>query len=81
MSLYLFGNKGLVDRLSLESEKNKLEKSLKEEQQRTEKLQKELNDIKTSDYKLESVAREKYGLTKEGEKIYKVLADTTKNNE
>ncbi|HCA42475.1 MAG TPA: hypothetical protein DEP28_04400 [Bacteroidetes bacterium] len=81
LSLYLFGDKGLIDRVKLESDKTKLENSLKEEQQKTESLQKELNEIKTSEYKLESVAREKYGLTKEGEKIYKVLTDTIKNNE
>ena len=74
----LFGSKGLMHRISLESEKKDLEGQLKTETQRTGELQKEIEKLNNSDERIEEVAREKYGLTKEGEKIYKITVDSTK---
>ena len=37
-----------------------------------------INDLKNSYQKIEQIAREKYGLTKEKEKVYKVIIDSTK---
>lgn len=74
----VFGKKGLLQRVDLELENRELQKKLKEEQEKTLILQKEIDDLKTSDKKIEKVAREKYGMTKEGEEIYKILIDSTK---
>lgn len=74
----VFGNKGLLHRLEMENEKNSLEEELKQENARTKTLQQEIDELNNSDDKIEKVAREKYGLTKEGEKIYKVTVDSTK---
>jgi cell division protein FtsB len=74
----VFGNKGLLHRLEMESEKSSLEEELKKENIRTKSLQQEIDELNNSDDKIEKVAREKYGLTKEGEKIYKVTVDSTK---
>jgi cell division protein FtsB len=41
-------------------------------------LQREIDELKTSDKKVEKVAREKYGMVKEGEEIYKIQVDSTK---
>ncbi|CAN5466045.1 hypothetical protein BH10BAC5_BH10BAC5_11980 [soil metagenome] len=72
------GNKGLISRFRMEGEKKKLEEQIKAENQKTKDLQKEIDDLKTSDKKIEQVAREKYGMTKENEKIYKIKVDSTK---
>ena len=72
------GSKGLISRIKLEGEKKKLEEQIKAENQKTKDLQKEIEDLKTSDKKIEQVAREKYGMTKENEKIYKIKVDSTK---
>ncbi len=72
------GSKGLISRFRMEGEKKKLEEQIKAENQKTKELQKEIEDLKTSDKKTEQVAREKYGMTKENEKIYKIKVDSTK---
>ena len=72
------GNKGLISRIKMESERKDLEEQLKTEQMKTKDLQKEIEELKTSDKKMEKTAREKYGMTKEGETIYKILIDSTK---
>lgn len=77
ISLAVFGNKGLIQRISLETEKSELEKTLEAEIKKTKDLQNEIEELKTSEYKQEKVAREKYGMTKEGEKIYKIKIDST----
>lgn len=74
----VFGNKGLLQRMQMESEKKDLEKMLEAEVKKTEYLKKEIEELKSSDKKIEEVAREKYGMTKEGEKIYKVIIDSAK---
>lgn len=78
ISFALFGNKGLLQRMELESEKTDLEEMLNAEMNKTKELQKEIDELKTSEIKQEQVAREKYGMTKEGEKIYKIIIDSTK---
>ena len=78
ISLAVFGNKGLLQRIQLESEKKDLEKMLEAEVKKTDELKKEIEELKNSDKKIEEIAREKYGMTKEGEKIYKVIIDSTK---
>lgn len=74
----VFGRKGILQRVELELKKRELRKELKEEQEKTNALQQEIEQLKTSDKKIEKVAREKYGMVKEGEEIYKVVIDSTK---
>jgi len=45
---------------------------------RTDEALKEIEDLKNSYKKIEKVAREKYGMVKEGEEIYKIEIDSTK---
>ena len=78
ISLAVFGNKGIIQRFRLETEKIDLEKQLEAEHKKSDDLRKEIEELKTSDEKMEKVAREKYGMTKDGEKIYKVVVDSTK---
>lgn len=74
----VFGSKGLLKRIRLEKEKSSIEEQIQAEIKKTEELQKEINDLKNSDAKIEKIARERYKMTKEGEKIYKVIIDSTK---
>lgn len=74
----VFGNKGLIQRIRIESEKKDLENMLEAEIKKTKELQNEIELLKSSEFRQEQVAREKYGMTKEGEKIYKIITDSTK---
>lgn len=78
IGLAVFGSKGLLTRIRLESERKQLEKQLQEEWKKGEDMKKEINEINTSDKKIEKIAREKYGMTKDGEKIIKIKVDSTK---
>lgn len=74
----VFGNKGIIYRIKLESEKKQLEEQFQSEIKKGEELQKEIDELNNSEHKIEKVAREKYGLTKEGEQIYRIKVDSTK---
>jgi len=78
LSYIALGKKGLLQRYELEMENRALKEKLINEQDKTLMLQKEIEDLKTSDKKIEKVAREKYGMTKDGEDIYKIVVDSTK---
>jgi cell division protein FtsB len=78
ISLAVFGNKGILQRFKLESERKELERQLDDEYKKSEALKKEIELLRVSDEKLEQVAREKYGMTKEGETIQKITVDSTK---
>ena len=78
MAYAVFGKKGLLQRVELEFENRDLQQKLNAEQQKTLMLQKEIDELKTSDKKVEKVAREKYGMTKDGEEIYKIQVDSSK---
>lgn len=78
ISMAVFGNKGLIQRIRIESEKKDLENMLEAEIKKTKELQNEIELLKSSEFRQEQVAREKYGMTKEGEKIYKIITDSTK---
>lgn len=78
LSLAVFGNKGILQRYRLESERKELEKQLDDEYKKAEALRKEIEELRTSDEKMEKVAREKYGMTKDGETVQKIIIDSTK---
>ncbi len=78
LSYAVFGKKGILQRVELEMENRDLKEKLRTEQEKTIMLQKEVEELKTSDKKIEKVAREKYGMVKDGEEIYKVVTDSTK---
>lgn len=77
ISMTIFGNKGVLQKMKLEEETRELENLIKIELDKTENLQKEIDALSSSNTRLEEVAREKFGMTKDGEKIYKVIIDST----
>lgn len=74
----IFAEKGLLTRFKFQSEKKKLEKQLEDEKKKQEELKKEVDELNNSTEKIEKIAREKYGMTKEGEQIYKIEVDSAK---
>jgi cell division protein FtsB len=78
LSYAVFGKKGILQRVELEMENRQLKEKLQAEQEKTIRLQNEIHELKTSDKKIEKVAREKYGMVKDGEEIYKVVKDSAK---
>lgn len=76
--LGIFNSKGLITRIKLNKTKNELEQQRNAEQKKSEQLQQEIELLKTSDKKIEEIARDKYGMYKEGEKVYKIIVDSTK---
>lgn len=72
----IFAEKGLLTRFKFINEKTRLEKQLLEEKKKQDTLRKEVDSLNKSDEKIERVAREKYGMTKEGEIIYKIEIDS-----
>jgi len=72
----VLADKGLLTRFRFQKEKEKLEKQLSDEKKKTDTLKKEIDSLNNSDDKIERVAREKYGMTKEGEVIYKIEVDS-----
>lgn len=74
----VFSDKGLLTRIRMNREKERLSRIMEEEKKKQDSLKKEIELLNTSDKKIEKIAREKYGMTKEGEIIYKIEVDSTK---
>jgi cell division protein FtsB len=72
----VLADKGLMTRLKFQNDKARLEKQLIEEKKKQDTLRKEVDSLNSSDEKIERVAREKYGMTREGEVIYKIEIDS-----
>jgi len=76
--MYLFSNNGLLLRFKLEKEKKEIEKQIEIENKKKDSLKNKIKDIQTSDWELEKIAREKYGMTRDRETIYRIYIDSTK---
>lgn len=70
MTFVLFSRYGLINRLELESAKNELKDKIAAEIQRGDSLKAVIHGLKYDTTEIERIAREKYGMVKEGEKVY-----------
>lgn len=70
--VFLFNNKGFLKRLQLISEKKSIQEKIIESKAENEKLKKEIKNLQGDSETIEKIAREKYGMVKPGEKIYRV---------
>jgi cell division protein FtsB len=68
----LFGNRGVLQRIRLERQKQEIEESIRTAEAETKALQSELQALDGDRKTIEKVAREKHGMIKEGEEVYKV---------
>jgi cell division protein FtsB len=74
--LYLvFDNKGILKRLTLESQHKDWIEKLKADSLETKRLQEQIKALEGDKKTIEKVAREKYGMKREGETVYQVKKD------
>lgn len=71
-SFVLFSNFGVLKRVSLEVKKRSLQSSIKNELQRKDSLTQHIQLLQKDSLEIERIAREKYGMHKPNEKVYKV---------
>ncbi len=73
LGLYLvFGNRGVIQRVRLEKQKTSLENQIRDEEAESRKLEAQSKALDGDKKEIEKVARERYGMTREGETVYKV---------
>lgn len=68
----LFDQRGLIQRIRLTSERNALENRIEQLQKENAAMQAEITKLQTSDKEIERIAREKYFMHRNGEKVIKV---------
>ncbi|MGB2868489.1 MAG: septum formation initiator family protein [Bacteroidota bacterium] len=74
--LYVFfDNKGILARIRLESQRTELIEKVKSAEEETKKLQAQAKALESDKKTLEKTAREKYGMVRQGETVYRVKKD------
>jgi cell division protein FtsB len=68
----LFDNKGIIARLRLESEHRDWIEKVQADSAETKRLQEQIKALEGDKKTIEKTAREKYGMTREGETVYQV---------
>jgi len=68
----LFSSRGVLQRIRLEAQKADLEEQIRAAGEETRRLQAESKALDGDRAAIEKVAREKYGMVREGEKVYKI---------
>lgn len=71
-SFIMFSNKGVVQRLRLDSQVSSLEEAIRKAQREQVRLQQQSKALDADPKAIEKVAREKYCMVREGEVVYKV---------
>ncbi|MCI0707957.1 MAG: septum formation initiator family protein [Ignavibacteriae bacterium] len=71
----LFDNKGIIARVGLEMEKQEMETKIEVAKEETKQLQSDIKTLQGDKKTIEKVAREKHGMAREGETVYKVKKD------
>ncbi len=71
-SYVVFGNRGILQRIRLQQQKAELEVKIRQAEDETKNLQSQSKALDGDKKAIEKVAREKYGMVREGEKVYKV---------
>ncbi|MDI6765441.1 MAG: septum formation initiator family protein [Bacteroidota bacterium] len=72
----MFSNKGIIQRLTLEREKEAMRIKINQTLQEQQKLQQQSKALDSDPKAIEKVAREKYGMIRDGETVYKVRKET-----
>ncbi|MBM2844949.1 MAG: hypothetical protein HW407_261 [Bacteroidetes bacterium] len=68
----LFGSHGIIQRVRLQNQKAELELKIQQAEAETKRLQAESKALDGDKKAIEKVAREKYGMHRDGETVYKV---------
>jgi len=76
VTLYLlFDNKGIIRRTSLEFQKRDLVEKVAQAREETRTLQAHLKAVEGDKKTIEKLARERYGMARDGETVYRVKKD------
>jgi len=68
----LFNNQGILQRMRLEREKKEMIQKIQKAEEEQKQLQEQSKALDGDKKAVEKVAREKYGMVREGEKVYRV---------
>lgn len=72
ISYILFNNRGIVARIRLEHQRQEMIEKVRAAEEESKRLQAYLKALEGDKKTIEKVAREKYGMAREGETVYKV---------
>jgi cell division protein FtsB len=72
LAFVTFSNRGIIQRLTLESQKREMQEKVRLAQLEQRRLQVQSKALDTDPKAIEKVAREKYGMVRDGETVYKV---------
>lgn len=72
VAIFTFGNRGLLKRLSLEHQASGLHAQLYHERAVSDSLRREIGRLRADTAAIERLARERYGMARPGETIYRV---------
>lgn len=79
-SIFLFGNHGLIRFYQLQKRKHELIEQITELKEEQARLQKEIDMLQNNYRYIEKIAREKYQMGKDGEKIYFMIQPAEDDN-
>ncbi len=68
----LFDNKGIIARIQLESQRTDMRAKIAAAQAETDTLRAQVKALESDRKTIETIARERYGMTRTGEKLYRV---------
>ncbi len=69
----MFDNKGLITRIQLEQQKRQWIEQLRADSLELKRLQEQIKILETNRDTLERIARERYGMAREGETVYQIV--------
>lgn len=73
LTIFMFGNRGLVKRITLENRYDNAMEELYEERNAGDSLRSEIRRLQTDSIAVEKLARERFGMARPGERVYKVV--------
>lgn len=74
-SYALFGNHGVLTRIRLERQRTEMLEKVRLAEEETKKLQVQIKALEGDPQTIEKIAREKYGMARDGETVYRVRKD------
>ena len=72
LAVFTFGNRGLLKRFELESRYDQAHSELYRERAIGDSLRVEIGRLKTDSLQVEKLARERFGMARPGEEVYKL---------
>ena len=74
-SFLFFANNGIIARVKLEQRRTEMIEKVLQSEEETKQLQAQVKALEGDKKTIEKVAREKYGMMRDGEKVYRVKKD------